>query len=192
MTSATSATALTGGFADSARDGARAFRAAMQAMARPGRIETVAGATPPAPLSPAAGALLLVLADRETPVFLAGDVDCPAVRDWIAFHTGAPVVTDRAVAAFAVGRWDALLPLTDYALGTPEYPDRSATLIVEIDTLVSAGARLTGPGIRTEARLSLPPGATTRPGSFPMGLDLYLACGDRLAALPRTTRVEDR
>lgn len=184
------AAALTGGFADPARDGARAFRAAMQAMARPGRIESVAGVRPPAPLSAAAAALVLVLCDADAPVHLAGAADCAAVRDWIAFHTGAPVVADRAAAAFAIGPWQALLPLSDYALGTPEYPDRGATLIVETDRLVPAGARLTGPGIRSGARLSLPPGAEARPGRYPTGLDLFLTCGDRLAGLPRTTRVE--
>ncbi|MCR9112897.1 MAG: phosphonate C-P lyase system protein PhnH, partial [Rhodobacteraceae bacterium] len=53
------AEALTGGFADTPVDAARAFRAVMSAIARPGRIETVAGAVPPAPLSVAAGTLIL-------------------------------------------------------------------------------------------------------------------------------------
>ena len=48
--------AMDGGFADPPREAAQAFRAALQALARPGRIEAVAGAQPPAPASPAAGA----------------------------------------------------------------------------------------------------------------------------------------
>ena len=43
------ADALTGGFADAPAQSARAFRAALEAMARPGTIWTVAGAAPPAP-----------------------------------------------------------------------------------------------------------------------------------------------
>ena len=45
---------LSGGFADPPADAAHAFRAIMQAMARPGTIHDVTGARPPAPLSIAA------------------------------------------------------------------------------------------------------------------------------------------
>ncbi|MGR3490480.1 MAG: phosphonate C-P lyase system protein PhnH, partial [Shimia sp.] len=53
------AQALTGGFADPAREAAHAFRSVMEAMARPGTIRDIAGAAPPTPLSPAAGAVIL-------------------------------------------------------------------------------------------------------------------------------------
>lgn len=184
-------TRLTGGFADPAVQAAAVFRAVLQAMARPGRIETVRGAAPPAPCSAAAGAALLTLVDATTPLHLAGAHDCDAVRDWVRFHTGAPLV-GRGDAAFALGTWDALAPLTGYPLGTPEYPDRSATLIVELPALSATGARLTGPGIRDTARLSLPYPAAFAANSarFPLGLDFILCAGDRLGAMPRTTRVE--
>lgn len=182
--------AVSGGFADAPIDGAAAFRAAMSAMARPGRIERVTGAAPPAPVSVAAGALLLTLCDTDTPLHLAGRVDTGAVRAWIAFHTGAPLVS-RSEAAFALGSWEALLPLESYRQGEPEYPDRSATLIVEMDRLDAAGATLEGPGIETQARLDLPDPAALRHNHarFPLGLDFFFTCGDRLAALPRSTNV---
>jgi alpha-D-ribose 1-methylphosphonate 5-triphosphate synthase subunit PhnH len=81
-------------------------------------------------MSPAMGAVLLTLCDTETPVYLAGGIDCEAVRTWLAFHTGAPFV-GPSHCIFAVGSWDALAPLAVYPIGTSEYPDRSATLIVE-------------------------------------------------------------
>ena len=146
---------LTGGYADAPREAARAFRAALDAMARPGTIGTVTGAVPPAPLSVAAGVLILTLVDATTPLHLAGAADCPAVRDWVQFHTAAPLVAAEA-AMFAVGDWAALHPLDRFAIGTPDYPDRSATLIVEVPVLEASGARLTGPGIRDAALLSLP------------------------------------
>jgi alpha-D-ribose 1-methylphosphonate 5-triphosphate synthase subunit PhnH len=182
---------LAGGFADPATDAAAAFRAILQAMARPGRIETVRGAVPPPPCSPAAGAVLLTLVDSTTPLHLAGAHDCDTLRDWVRFHTGAPLV-GRDDAAFALGTWDTLVPLTGYPLGTPEYPDRSATLIVDLPALTPTGARLTGPGIRDTAALSLPDPAAfaANAARFPLGLDFILCAGDRLAALPRTTRVE--
>ena len=53
------ADALSGGFADPPIDAARAFRACLDVMARPGRIAKLGGAVPPAPLSVAAGTCLL-------------------------------------------------------------------------------------------------------------------------------------
>ncbi|MGI1663641.1 phosphonate C-P lyase system protein PhnH [Palleronia sp. KMU-117] len=184
------ATALEGGFAEAPIEAARAFRAAMTALARPGRIETLSGARPPAPLSVAAGTLILTLCDPDTGLFLAPSHDRDGVRDWIAFHTGAPLV-GRADAVFALGTWDALLPLSDYRPGTAEYPDRSATLIVEVDRLEAAGATLTGPGIDGAARLGLPEAAAFAANArlFPLGLDFFFTAGDRVAALPRTTKV---
>lgn len=184
------AQALEGGFADAPRDAAFAFRALMNTMARPGTIETLVGARPPAPLSVAAGTALLTLTDPDTPVYLAGRADTKDVRDWIAFHIGAPL-TGPATAMFAVGTWDDLMPLEAYPVGTPEYPDRSTTLIVECDTLEAKGAKLAGPGIRDKAELSLPdPESLGRNARrFPLGLDFYFACGDRIAALPRSTRI---
>ncbi len=184
------ASTLEGGFSDAPREAAHAFRALMNAMARPGRIETVSGTTPPAPLSVAAGTLMLTLTDPDTPVYLAGAMDTPASRDWIAFHSGAPL-TGPAKAMFAFGTWDDLMPLSAYPIGTPEYPDRSTTLIVACDRLEANGTRLTGPGIRTEAALSLPDpvALAANAARFPLGLDFYFTCGDRLAALPRSTRI---
>lgn len=181
---------LDGGFADPAPEAARAFRSLMEAMARPGTIHRISGAGAPEPLSPAAGAVLLTLCDGDTPVCLTGSLDVPAVRSWLAFHTGAPL-TDPTQAMFAVGDWAALAPLSAYPIGTPEYPDRSATLIVECTALVPEGATLRGPGIKGAAQLSLPEVAAFQENAarFPLGLDFVFTAGHSLAALPRTTEV---
>ncbi|MFW2544910.1 phosphonate C-P lyase system protein PhnH [Primorskyibacter sp. 2E107] len=185
-------TALDGGFADPARQSAEVFRGVMTAVAMPGTIHSVDGASPPAPLSTAAGTVLLTLCDADTPLYLAGDMADSAVKQWIAFHIGAPLVGPRDC-AFALGRWPDLLPLDAYPIGTPDYPDRSATLIVETTHLYTGGARLTGPGIRTQETLSLPETGidafVQNHTLFPLGLDFVFTCGDRLAALPRSTQV---
>jgi alpha-D-ribose 1-methylphosphonate 5-triphosphate synthase subunit PhnH len=185
------AEALEGGFADPAREAAAAFRALLDVMARPGRIRPLPPAAPPAPLSPAAGALLLTLVDATTPLHLAPSHDSAALRAWIAFRTGAPLVAAGA-AAFALGTWAALQPVHRFAAGTPEYPDRAATLIVEMPALAAAGARLAGPGIRGRAWLNLPDPAAfaANRARWPLGFDTFLTAGDRVAALPRSTRVE--
>ncbi len=183
-------TALTIGFTDPPRQAARAFRVLLNAMARPGRLYALEGTDAPLPLSEAAALTLLTLCDPETPVFLAGTADTPAVRNWLTFNTGAPL-TGPEHCAFAVGRWDALLPLDRYPLGTDQYPDRSATLIVEMDALTNTGTTLAGPGIDGTVALSVPdPTAlTANRRLFPRGLDMILTAGSTVAGLPRSVRV---
>ena len=190
MQAAGSGAVLSGGFTNAAHQSAHAFRTVMQAMARPGQIHQITGAAPPAPLSIAAGTLILTLCDPGTPVFLAGDHDCAAIRDWVTFHTGAPFSGPKDC-SFAIGSWDALLPVSAYPIGTADYPDRSATLIVELPELSASGPTLRGPGIKDSAALSLPESAAFQANAraFPLGLDFYFTAGARLAALPRSTRV---
>ncbi|MDB6452722.1 phosphonate C-P lyase system protein PhnH [Falsirhodobacter sp. 20TX0035] len=173
-----------GGFTDAPRQSADAFRAALEAMARPGTRHALQ-AQAPAPLSPAAAALILTLTDTGTPLHLAGAHDTDAVRRWIGFHTGAPICP-AAEAQFAIGTWDALHPLDRFAMGDAEYPDRSATLIVEM-AFGRPTHRLTGPGIDGHLDAHIP---GDRPVAFPLGLDLFLTSGGEMSALPRTTRLE--
>ena len=180
---------LEGGFAAPPVDAAAGFRAALTAMSRPGQVQEVGGALPPAPMSVAAGVLALTLCDPETPVWLAPSLAGKPIRDWFAFHTGAPTVSP-AEAAFAFGTW-AEMPLDAFRPGDAAYPDRSATLIVEVAEIGSAH-RLTGPGIERQAHLTVPDPAWSRANRarYPLGLDLFLTSGTQLAALPRTTKVE--
>lgn len=191
MNDSTLSTPFEGGFADAPVDAAIAFRAVMNALSRPGTLNTLSGATPPAPLSQAAGVLALALVDATTPVHLAGRHDTAPLRDWLVFHTGAPLVGAED-AVFAIGTWDALQPVTRFSPGTPDYPDRAATLIIEMPALAAQGALLRGPGIKNTARLSLPDIAAfqTNRARFPLGFDAFLTSGDQLAGLPRSTHVE--
>ncbi|KJZ18847.1 phosphonate C-P lyase system protein PhnH [Loktanella sp. S4079] len=180
---------LEGGFADAPVQSARAFREIMTAMAQPGRINTVDGAHAPG-ISVASSVALLTLCDPDTPLYLAPSLDTADLRNWIAFHTAAPLVTpDKA--SFALGAWSELLG-QDFPIGIPEYPDRSATLIVEMPALSATGATLRGPGIKDMARLSLPDADAMRDNTrlFPLGMDFILTCGSQLAAMPRTTRID--
>lgn len=111
-------------------------------------------------------------------------------RDWLVFHTGAPVTDDVSDAAFAVDTWDGLAPIDRFSPGTPDHPDCSATLIVEVSTPES-GLRLTGLGIAADASLALPDVEVLRAKAalYPLGRDVFFTCGDRLAALPRSTSI---
>jgi alpha-D-ribose 1-methylphosphonate 5-triphosphate synthase subunit PhnH len=193
------AAVLENGFADRPRQSAVAFRVALDALARPGRVGAVSGAIPPDGLSVAAGVLLLTLADAETPLWLPERLrkgPHGGAAEWLRFHTNAPLAARRGQAMFAVGGWDELLPLEDWPVGEPAYPDRSATLIVEVAALEGGRVMdLSGPGIDCRSRLApvLPQGAAAalaaNAARFPLGLDFYFTAGARLAGLPRSTRI---
>ena len=194
-----SAADLAPGFADPVLDAQGSFRAILDAMARPGSIHRLAKLPPAAgPLGPATAAVCLTLMDLDTPVWLDGTAR-PAAA-YLGFHCGSPVVGDPAEATFAVIADGRSLPSFDrFAIGDADYPDRSATLIVQVTGLAGAGGyRLSGPGIASEARLSvdgLDPafaGQWQRNAArYPLGVDVIFAAADTVAALPRTTRLEE-
>jgi alpha-D-ribose 1-methylphosphonate 5-triphosphate synthase subunit PhnH len=192
--------ALEKGFSDLARDSQRVFRAIMNAMARPGSIVDVdAGLAPPEPLTTGAAALALALCDFETPLWLDAAMANEATRGYLRFHTGAPIVEAPEKAAFALIASPLGLPdLNAFPLGSLEYPDASATLIVQVRNLVADGGwRLSGPGIDGETSFEAAPlprdfvarRAALHP-KFPRGLDIIFVAEGSAAALPRTTRIE--
>lgn len=192
--------ALKAGFDDSVHDSQRVFRALLDAMSRPGRIVTPSPPPElPAALHPATAAVCLALLDFETPLWLAGP-DIAETRAWLAFHAGCPFVATPEQAAFALVTDVAALPaLVDFALGSDEMPERSTTLLLQVGRLVAGqGQRLSGPGIDGTAWLDVD-GVTAsfwteRAAAcalFPRGLDVIFTAGPALAALPRTTQVED-
>jgi len=144
------------GFRDPVFDSQAAFRAILDAMAHPGSVREIAVALdPPPPLVPAAACVCLALLDVETPVWLQMRDD--GVADFIRFHCGAPVVEAPSRARFALIHDVAAMPvLPAFDAGTDEYPDRSATLIVQVQDLAEGeGISLTGPGIRSRARIAV-------------------------------------
>jgi len=187
-------TGLSAGFGDPVAGAQSCFRAVLDAMARPGRVHSVKGVSGPAPLCDAAAAVLLTLADHETPLWL--DPVAADAQTWIAFHTGASFVP-AAQAMFAMAL--SLPDLTELPDGSDEMPETSATVIVQVASLIK-GKRfvLEGPGLREPAILAvdgLPPDFAAiwqrNHGLYPRGIDLILCAGDRLAALPRSVTVRE-
>jgi alpha-D-ribose 1-methylphosphonate 5-triphosphate synthase subunit PhnH len=181
-------------------DGQKVFRAAMDALANPGRMQPLGTlATPPAPLTAELAALALTLCDHDSPVWLdAALATAPAVADWLRFHTGAPITSDKQQAMFALVSDPGAVPrLEDFALGTDEYPDRSTTLIIAVDGLENGPAfDLRGPGIKDVARLAPRPLPgdfvlqwTENRQQFPRGVDVIFVAPGAVAGLPRTTRI---
>ena len=184
---------------DAARRSQSVFRSVMIAMSHPGRIERLASQDVHAPLPGGMAAVAAALCDFETPVWLDAALNSAPVVDWFRFQTGAPLVDTPAQATFCfVADADSVPALDELALGTDAYPDRSATLIVAVERLSDEdGMRLCGPGVNGETRLDvgrLRDGLLAERAAlrdiFPRGVDFIFVCGDRIAALPRTTLVE--
>jgi alpha-D-ribose 1-methylphosphonate 5-triphosphate synthase subunit PhnH len=188
------------GFADKVLSAQSTFRTVMEAMARPGQVMPIddRAGRPPSMLAGVA-AIALTLLDQDTPLWLdAAFTRAPDVAAWLKFHTGAPVVTRPVLAHFAlVAAPEALPDLASFALGTPEYPDRSTTLILQVPSLSTGPTfHLRGPGIDGVTSLA----ATLEPGDlfarlsinealFPRGIDVILVDEQALVAIPRTTRI---
>jgi alpha-D-ribose 1-methylphosphonate 5-triphosphate synthase subunit PhnH len=185
-------------FADPVFQSQAVFRRIMRAMAAPGTIVDCSEAlAPPAPLAPAAAAALLTLADYETSLWIAPSFG-RAAAEYFVFHTGAPIAASRSAAAFALVdlRADGLR-LEDFALGSAEYPDRSTTIVAQGAALGEGAAMtLSGPGVRGEIEFrasGLPDDFLAQwrvnRGRFPLGVDLILAAGAKLACLPRSIAI---
>jgi alpha-D-ribose 1-methylphosphonate 5-triphosphate synthase subunit PhnH len=185
----------------------------------PARVAATMGvpqvAAPPA-WPTALAAVSLCLLDADTPLYLHGTLDQAGARRWLKFHAAANACDEPGAAAFWLARGGELaaLPWEAMALGTDEAPQLGATLCAEVDALADGLAaelpattseplalNLRGPGIAADPRATrslvvagLPRDMWSRReamvDSFPRGFDLILTCGSRLAALPRTTRVE--
>lgn len=192
---------LAAGFSDPVHDSQATFRVLLDTLARPGTVGTIASNTAPndalAHVPYAAFAALLTLADYDTPIWLERHDDAFAAA--VRFHTGAPLVEQASRAAFAYVHDAASLPAPEaFALGEPETPDRSTTVLIRVESLEGGPSlTLSGPGIQGQtsiAPLGIPDAfwrarAALAP-AFPCGIDCYLVCGARVVGIPRTTLVE--
>ena len=176
------------------------FRAVLDAMAAPGTVRPIAAtlAAPP-PLANAAAAVALTLCDHDTPVWLDDALgESEAVCAWLRLHCGCRLVSEPRRGAFAfIGAPQELPPIDAFGLGTPDYPDRSATLVLQVSSL-REGVRLAlrGPGIRDRRVLraaglpdDMPARLAANRALFPRGVDFILASGNEIAALPRSVRL---
>jgi alpha-D-ribose 1-methylphosphonate 5-triphosphate synthase subunit PhnH len=191
---------LPAGFADKVLSAQSTFRSVMDAMARPGSVQRiVAAAGTPSGIMRGTAAIALTLFDHDTPVWLDPlTSETSNGTKWLKFHTGAPVVADSSICSFAlIGDAAALPSLDRFSFGTNEYPDRSTTLILQVESLTQGkNLELRGPGIDGTAVLQ----ARVQPADlferlainatlFPRGIDVVLVHDNSIVAIPRTTRL---
>ena len=188
------------GFSDPDMASQAVFRRSLEALSRPGSlIEVDSDAAAPAGVGAAACALLLALPDQDTRLWLAPSFSEEAAA-YFRFHTGCPITSVHGEADFALAGDVTELPLLQsFRSGSDEYPDHSAALIVEVPHLaIGSGWRIAGPGIRNEARLSVPALEKHFPAQwaanhkrFPRGIDVFFTCGALLCGLPRTIQLSE-
>ena len=195
----TASAELPAGFADKVLSAQTTFRSVMDAMARPGTVRRVtAGVGTPSSLMRGTAAIALTLFDHDTPIWLDRSMAAaPDIAKWLKFHSGAPVIADCSVCSFALSHGCALPAFDRFSLGSNEYPDRSTTLILQVESLSEGRVYgLRGPGIDGTAILQ----AVIEPDDFfeqlainatlfPRGLDVVLVHDDAVVVIPRTTRL---
>jgi alpha-D-ribose 1-methylphosphonate 5-triphosphate synthase subunit PhnH len=200
MSATIDVSALKPGFSNPVIDSQAAFRAILEAMSFPTRIQTIAAALdPPAPLEPAAAAICLTLMDMDTPVWLDEAADTRPAQDFLRFHCGCSLVDEPAAGQFAVVADPTASPrLGMFAQGSEIYPDQSATVIVQAPSLTAGPKRTArGPGIEDLGTLAVD-GLPDRfwhewkmnHSGFPNGVDILFACGAAVIGLPRSIEVE--
>lgn len=191
------------GFAQPVHDAQQVFRAVLEAMSRPGRIQSLPAAVLDSLETPGLGrantAVLLTLLDAETSVWLHPSLRSAAACAYLQFHTGVQQVDEAQRAGFALIEADHDAPALwrELARGSDAVPQDGATLVVEVPSLEKGiELSLRGPGVETVQALRVGglhagfwQARRELEAHFPLGIELILTCGDQLAALPRSTRV---
>ena len=185
------------------------FRKALEALSLPGQPQTLdLSLSQPALQVPqqahaAAAALLLALLDQDCKVWLSEGFASTYAGPWLRFHTGCTVVTEPGHADFVwVADARELPALEQLAQGNAQYPELSATCVVQVtdfDTAPAAEAwTLSGPGVNGTRPLILKGLSdnfvSERRASqvhAPCGLDFFFTHNDTLIGLPRSTQVKD-
>ena len=189
--------AQTPGFVDRVHDAQHTFRAVLAAMSRPGWVKSIdVNLQPPEGLSAATAAVCLTLLDLDVQVWLQPGFPQRS-RDWLLFHTGCRLTENPERADFAV-IWDGdhAPDLAKFNPGTPEYPEASTTLFMQVESLnQGAMVALQGPGILAEIMVSPQVSSTFWPQwrdnhrLYPLGVDVLCLSGDQVLGLPRSVGV---
>ncbi|WP_404367423.1 phosphonate C-P lyase system protein PhnH [Marinobacter sp.] len=193
-----SLTGLCAGFDDPVHQSQQVFRRVLTALSEPGTLQNLPASETPEGVHTASYQVCLVLLDAETPLWIAPSLKTSALVSALRFHCGCPLVDEPGRAEFALITPDLDGDLTLFAQGSHEYPDRSTTLIVQVQSLDAPGAwTLSGPGIDGIRRVGVagldprwPRMLADNLGRFPCGVDLLFTAGTSLMGLPRTTQVE--
>jgi alpha-D-ribose 1-methylphosphonate 5-triphosphate synthase subunit PhnH len=166
------------------------FRLLLEAMSRPGSVQTLS-ITPQA--GPTALAVLATLLDGT--VSLADPNGLLCNQDWAMLQTQRKPATEAEYLICDGAVAPSFTPL----LGTLESPEQSATIVITVESLSQGETdlRLSGAGIAGNRECSIkglhPDWLGSREDwvcSFPLGVDLILVDEKEVMAIPRTSKIE--
>jgi len=196
------------GFSQPALCSQSVFRHVLAALSLPASLQVLdpaaalQGMDPPQGAHPAAAAVLLALLDQDCKLWLSPGFMHSDAAPWLRFHTGCTVVSELAEADFAwVAAACEVPPLSRFPQGNPQYPDQSATCIVQVDGLQAPDPAmawtLSGPGVNGCAQLQVDGlGAEflaqwrASQLHFPCGVDFLFTHGQTFVGLPRSTQIQ--
>lgn len=173
----------------------RVFRQLLNTFAYPGRIETLDVTDRHAERDKTEALLFVLAVLLDGAVTLADPDGLVGEDDWRRLEVRRE---PPECAHFVVAR-GAAVPAFNPTIGSLENPEHGATVILAVERIGEGGSLwLSGPGIaeeRVELRVAgLDPAWLAKRerwnAGFPMGIDLVLVDAARVAALPRTTRIQ--
>ena len=193
------------GFSNPVHNSQQWYRAVLDSMSRPGKLSMQGNALvakAPYPMTPVSASVALSLLDHETYVWIhessPESIERKELATWLQFHCGCPFVAEPERAMFAFIADGKNLPdLTCFAIGTPEFPDRSTTLIIQVQSLAGGEKySLQGPGIDTEKTLKVSGLKSTfwqaqqaNNVTFPQGFDTILTAPEGVVCIPRSVSI---
>jgi len=194
------------GFTDATAHSQLVFRCALDAMARPGtpvRVPEISLVSPTSLTNAAAASVLLALLDQDCTLWLSPSLANGSVAAWLRFHTGCQILGDCSQADFVwASSFAELPPLHQLKQGSAEYPDQSATCVVDVTGWRAAvvsdadAVSLRGPGVREVITLAVD-GMTASfvqqhhamQAHAPCGVDIFCCAGDVVLGFPRSVRL---
>ncbi len=217
------------GFDDPVHGSQQVFRQLLKAMSEPGSVEEVTcidvdGSLIDAGFYKTSYAVGLSLLDSQTPIALSPSLDQTVVSNSLVFHCACPIFDltgsetnqksnkqqDKSEVEFLflnAKEWKGLSKNKILSLGDLAYPERSTTIVVQVDAVDSdlldqentQKLSLSGPGIESTRDVyvaglngELICSIQENHNAFPLGYDFILAAPNAFLCLPRTCSVEVR
>lgn len=188
---------------DTVFDAQQHFRLLLDSMARPGKINTFPSSdiVPPAGLNQAATLTGFALLNVDTNYHIIGE-NRADIATYLLVNTAAQQVgIDMADYIFLPGNYNGD-GLKDVRVGTPVYPEDSATLIITVEAISSEVIQnallisLKGPGVNGEATVFvkginplLLNYIKEQNIEYPLGIDLIITDGqNNILCIPRSNR----
>jgi len=195
---------MSAGFENIERDSQRIFRTVMDSFSRPGLRFDMSALVQASPGETAsvAGTLLLALMESASSLCVSKSLHITQWPSFLKFHTGCVLTQDSSQAQFIwIQQMQDLPSLMNCALGSPEFPDQSSTLIIDVEAIHSpstqgAGQVWSGPGIKEPMVIDIMglPKAfwlerQNLQNLYPCGIDVIFCTPSQIVSLPRSTHI---